>query len=117
MFKVTEKPTFRWPVSFKWAANLDFEEHTFIGVFRRLPAAVLAEKAEAVQKDAYSFTSRVAFLDAVVVGFDDVDHDGTPEALREYMFADMAIVNALFTTYSNAIQGIETKNFETPPSD
>lgn len=116
MFKVTDRPQFRWPVSFKWAADGEFETHSFTAVFRRLPAKELSDMAKAVQESGFGFDERVSFIDRVLVRFEDVEHDGTDEQLRAYMLGDMAIVNALFTTYSAAIQGIETKNFETPPA-
>lgn len=116
MFKIKERPQFRWRVEFKWAGNEEFETHRFVAVFRRLPAKELSELANAVQQSGYGFAERVAFVDAVVVGFDEIEHDGTPEQLRTWMLDDVTIVNALFTTYSQVVQGIEVKNSETPPA-
>jgi hypothetical protein len=117
MFKVTSRPKFRWRVSFKWAADDNtFETHDFVAIFRRLPSAELAVLAHAIQQSGFGFEERVKFCDAVVEGFDEIEHDGTKEALRAWMFADASIVNALFTEYSHAIQGIETKNSETSPA-
>lgn len=116
MFKVTERPQFRWPISFQWAGDGHYENHTFTAVFRRLPAMELADMAQTVQQAGFGFRERVEFVDRVLVRFEDVEHDGTEQELREWMFQDAAIVNALFTTYSAAIQGIEVKNSETPPA-
>lgn len=117
MFKVTNRPKFRWRVSFKWAAdNNTFETHQFVAIFRRLPSAELSTLAQGIQASGFEFAERVKFVDAVTEGFDEVDHDGTPAELRTWMFSDASIVNALFTEYSSAIQGIETKNSETPPA-
>ncbi len=116
MFKIKERPQFRWRIEFKWAGDQHYETHEFVAVFRRLPAKELSELAGAVQKSGYGFDERVAFVDAVVVGFDEIEHDGTPQQLRAWMLDDMTIVNALFTTYSQVIQGIEVKNSETPPA-
>jgi len=117
MFKVTDRPLFRWRIKFQWAGNEQFEDHEFVAVFRRLPAKELAEMADKVQKSGYDFDERVKFVDRVTEGFDDIEHDGTPEQLRAWMFADVAIVNALFSTYSSVIQGIDVKNSGTPPAE
>lgn len=118
MFKVTNRPKFRWRVSFKWAAdNNTFETHEFVAVFRRLPSAELSVLAQGIQSSGFEFGERVKFVNAVTESFDEIDHDGSAEDLRAWMFSDAAIVNALFTSYSSAIQGIETKNSETPPAE
>lgn len=115
MFKVTANPTFKWKVKFNWAEDNELVEHSFKAIFKRLPAMKVNEMAATVATEGHSIAAQIVFLKDVLVGFEEVEHDGTEKELMDFMLADGAIVLAMFNAYAAAYLGRDptAKNSDT----
>lgn len=129
IFDVVERPKFSWTIRFRWAADKEYNDYSLTGVFRRLPLKQQTELAQKVREEGHSYEAMAAFLEKVVVRFEDFHSflrqigfespeslEGDDPALREFLFSDSAIVMATFQTYLSVVQGIEEKNSGKPPA-
>lgn len=105
MFKVTEAP--KLPpveVEFQWTGDDTFNK--FKVVYNRLR---VSEYADLVKQFGNPETDEDAsisdMLQRLVSHFEDIEHDGTDDQLREYMFDHIEIATAILRAYTSEVIG------------
>ncbi len=126
MFKVSRDPKFRRALSIQWKDGGPVLEMQV--VFRRLPLDALLEMIsahdESLKKSSEGPTAaadhvrlKASQLRAVIVGVEGSEEaDVSSDDVVDFLLTDLSMVHAMYREYLSSMNGIQTKNFETPPA-
>lgn len=113
MFKITQKPTYFWPVKVRLPADGgQFDEQTFDAQFRRLPQAEIdAMRADVLAGNA----SDIPLARRLLVGWkgvQDADGQDVPfsETLRDQVLDIPGVATAVVVSFVDSLSGARRGN-------
>ncbi len=126
MFKVSRDPKFRRALSIQWEdGGPELEMQV---VFRRLPLdqylEMISAHDEAFRKSSEGPAAAADYirlktiqLRTVIVGVEGSEEaEVSSDDVVDFLLTDLSMVHAMYREYLSSMNGIQTKNSETPPA-
>lgn len=103
-FKIVD--TFKWPVTFEYAADGKFKKQSFKAEFKRIPTEEFAELLVHDEEDqAGRVNMMTKLLKVVLVSVEQVEGDGSDEEIMASLISDTTVGNAMLESYTEAMTG------------